>query len=71
MIMLSNILGHNEFTGPIPSELGHLKNLVSLNYGANALTGTIPTELSSLPNLLFMFYGKYIFRVQINTLKGF
>ena len=38
-------------SGPIPSELGNLANLTSLNLSRNDLTGPIPTELGRLANL--------------------
>ena len=44
-------LVNNGLTGTIPSELGSLTNLRSLNLGANGLTGSIPAELGSLANL--------------------
>ncbi|MDE2822841.1 MAG: M12 family metallo-peptidase, partial [Chloroflexota bacterium] len=39
-------------TGEIPSELGNLSNLKSLNLSSNRLTGEIPKELGELSNLL-------------------
>ena len=38
-------------TGDIPTELGSLSNLETLNLGGNQLTGDIPTELGNLSNL--------------------
>ena len=38
-------------SGPIPTELGRLSNLTSLNLGGNDLTGPIPTELGELVSL--------------------
>ena len=38
-------------TGEIPTELGSLSNLETLDLGGNQLTGDIPTELGSLSNL--------------------
>ena len=38
-------------TGEIPTELGNLSNLETLDLGGNQLTGEIPTELGSLSNL--------------------
>ena len=41
----------NNLSGPIPTELGSLANLQSLNLGFNALSGPIPTEVGSLASL--------------------
>ena len=41
----------NGLTGEIPSELGDLAGLESLNLGVNDLTGEIPSELGALANL--------------------
>ena len=41
----------NKLTGPIPSELGNLRNLESLYLNANELTGPIPPELAQLHKL--------------------
>ena len=40
-----------DLAGTIPSELGNLANLQSLDLGDNELTGEIPAELGSLANL--------------------
>ena len=45
-------LRDNQFSGPVPSELGLLTNLeVFLNFRNNQLTSTIPTQLGLLSNL--------------------
>ena len=44
-------LVHNQLTGPIPSELGKLSNLIELSLWGNQLTGPIPPELGSLSEL--------------------
>jgi hypothetical protein len=41
----------NQFTGPIPSEIGNLTNLVRLKLHTNQLTGPIPETLCNLSNL--------------------
>ncbi len=45
------ILTSNQLTGPIPPELGRLRNLDGLNLSDNALTGSIPPELGQLVTL--------------------
>lgn len=41
--------------GPIPKELGELKNLLSLGLYQNNLTGSIPATLSNLSNIKFLW----------------
>ncbi len=44
-------LWDNGLAGTIPSELGNLANLNTLDLGSNQLTGGIPSELGNLTNL--------------------
>lgn len=44
-------LSRNGLTGPIPTGLGGLSNLVALDLEASDLTDSIPTELGNLTNL--------------------
>ena len=44
-------LDQNEFSGPIPLELGSLTDLQYLWLDDNDLSGPIPAELGDLPNL--------------------
>ena len=44
-------LGANELTGEIPSEIGSLTSLNSLDLSNNQLTGEIPAEIGNLSNL--------------------
>lgn len=44
-------LFENQLTGTIPSEIGLLKNLGTLNVLDNTISGSLPTELGSLSNL--------------------
>ena len=44
-------LYHNQLSGPIPAELGHLAKLKSLRLSSNELSGPIPAELGNLANL--------------------
>lgn len=44
--------GLNTVSGPIPTELGQLTRLTSLNLmGMNKLSGSVPTEIGQLANL--------------------
>ena len=45
------LLGRNELTGKIPTELGNLSSLTQLLLSRNQLTGEIPTALGDLSNL--------------------
>ena len=47
----SNQIGHNKLLGSIPSYLGDLSELVTLELSNNALTGSIPPELGELSKL--------------------
>ncbi|BBH07190.1 Leucine-rich repeat transmembrane protein kinase [Prunus dulcis] len=48
-------VSHNSFSGPIPKELGNLKELFMLSFGSNNFSGTLPPELGNLVNLR-LFY---------------
>ncbi|XP_019179171.1 PREDICTED: probable LRR receptor-like serine/threonine-protein kinase At3g47570 [Ipomoea nil] len=45
-------LSHNQFTGPLPVEIGGLKNLVSLNLSNNMFLGTLPSTIGALNSLI-------------------
>ena len=48
----------NRLTGEIPTVLGSLSNLITLELNFNQLTGEIPTELGNLSNLnTLLLYG--------------
>ena len=53
-------LRENELTGEIPTELGSLSSLQSLELSSNQLTGAIPAELENLSDLqgLSLFYNQ-------------
>ena len=64
MAKLTNLnLYGNDFSGPIPPELGSLSNLTLLWLGRNQLTGPIPSELGRLVNLESL-------HLQFNPLTG-
>ncbi|XP_024199962.2 probable LRR receptor-like serine/threonine-protein kinase At1g56140 [Rosa chinensis] len=44
-------IAHNAFSGPIPKELGNLKDLNMLSFGINNFSGTLPPELGNLVKL--------------------
>ncbi|CAN6215833.1 unnamed protein product [Urochloa humidicola] len=44
-------IGHNSFTGSIPTEIGQLKMLDVLNISSNNLSGEIPWQISNLTSL--------------------
>lgn len=44
----------NNITGPIPSDLGNLTSLVSLDLYLNSFTGPIPDSLGKLSKLRFL-----------------
>ncbi|CAN6545912.1 unnamed protein product [Malus baccata var. baccata] len=44
-------IGINSFSGPIPKELGNLKELTLLAFGSNNFSGTLPPELGNLVKL--------------------
>ena len=44
-------LGYNQITGPIPTGLGSLTNLVTLNLLSNNMTGNLPADLGDSKTL--------------------
>ena len=44
-------LQFNDFTGPVPTQLGQLSKLESLRIGRNSLTGSIPAQIGNLTAL--------------------
>jgi Leucine-rich repeat (LRR) protein len=49
--VVNNVAKGNNLKGSIPSVIGNLQNLQTLNLAANKLTGTIPAETGNLQNL--------------------
>ena len=48
-------LDRNQLSGPIPTEMGRLSNLIYLGLFDNQLSGPIPAELGSLSNLASLY----------------
>ncbi|KAL7536265.1 hypothetical protein ACHAXR_007034 [Thalassiosira sp. AJA248-18] len=48
----------NNITGPIPTSIGLLKNLTTLDLSLNQFTGDIPVEIGKLVDLDIMFLGR-------------
>ena len=51
-------LSRNQLTGEIPSELGGLSKLMTLNLRDNQLTGSIPAQLGNLTNLETLYLSR-------------
>ena len=51
------VLGNNQLSGTIPTQLGNLANLQELHITRNQLTGEIPAELGSLTSLEILALG--------------
>ena len=47
-------LFNNNLNGTLPSEIGDLTELESLNFNSNQLSGKIPNEIGNLVNLTYM-----------------
>jgi len=63
-------LSRNQLTGTIPTELGNLSNLESLELAWNNLTGEIPTELGNLTNLWALYLSNNQLTGEIPTELG-
>lgn len=48
----------NNITGSIPSSIGDLTLLRTLDLSRNQFTGTLPSEIGNLPNIQVLFLGK-------------
>jgi len=49
-----NLYSNNQITGEIPSEIGNLTNLETLNLSNTQITGEIPSEIGNLTNLTWL-----------------
>mmetsp|Transcript_4594 Transcript_4594/g.7950 ORF Transcript_4594/g.7950 Transcript_4594/m.7950 type:complete len:1277 (+) Transcript_4594:628-4458(+) len=54
-------LHSNNITGPIPTSIGQLKNVTTLDVSINHLMGDIPTEIGDLVDLDILFLGRNSF----------
>ena len=61
--VVSLVLGGNNLSGPIPTELRQLTHLQTLDLNRNNLSGPIPVELSQLSQL-------HTLELAVNTLSG-
>lgn len=52
------IAAEENLTGPIPSEIGNLRKLESLNFFGNNLSGEIPSSIGNLSNLKVIDFQK-------------
>ena len=64
-LMLSN----NKITGSVPSTIGFLDKLISINLSHNQIKGTIPTELSVLTELDLLHLHSNRFEGSANHIK--
>ncbi|PQM39283.1 putative LRR receptor-like serine/threonine-protein kinase [Prunus yedoensis var. nudiflora] len=55
----------NSFSGPIPKELGNLKELTMLAFGSNNFSGTLPPELGNLVKLKELYMNSCRFSGEI------
>ncbi|XP_021299996.1 probable leucine-rich repeat receptor-like protein kinase At5g49770 [Herrania umbratica] len=51
MVLIHILFDGNQFTGNIPSTLGHVQTLEVLRLDRNALTGKVPSNLNNLTNI--------------------
>ncbi|KAK9016535.1 hypothetical protein V6N11_079031 [Hibiscus sabdariffa] len=64
-------LSSMDLTGTIPSQLGNLSFLVSLNIRQNSFHGSLPTELTNLHRLKHLDFGNNSFGGEIPTWFGY
>ncbi|CAL5351468.1 hypothetical protein CsSME_00038833 [Camellia sinensis var. sinensis] len=73
-LSISLDLSGNCLTGPIPLEVGNLRNLVELNLSYNKLSGEIPTSLGSCHTLEYLYLDNNVLTGAIpqslSSLKG-
>ncbi|KAK8972082.1 hypothetical protein V6N11_061890 [Hibiscus sabdariffa] len=64
-------LSSMDLTGTIPSQLGNLSFLVSLNFSQNSFHGSLPTELIDLHRLKYLNFGNNSFSGEIPSWFGY
>ena len=67
------ILGYNNLSGTIPTEIGNLKELTQIYLDNNKLSGSIPTEIGNLKNLKILLISNNCLNINsdaINSIKN-
>jgi gliding motility-associated-like protein len=59
------VLGDNNLTGHIPTEIGELDDLRALHLSSNHLSGTIPSSLDNIDKLMLVFLNNNEYNGQI------
>ncbi|KAL3737991.1 hypothetical protein ACJRO7_019512 [Eucalyptus globulus] len=69
LIILLNV-SHNSLSGPLPPDVGNLKNLISLDVSYNQISGEIPTTLGNCLGFEELYMQSNHFRGPIPQFKG-
>ncbi|KAF8011501.1 hypothetical protein BT93_J1953 [Corymbia citriodora subsp. variegata] len=68
------VLSANKLTGPIPMELGKMRQITHLDLSDNRLSGELPSSLMSCDSLEFLYLSRNLFQGSIpsslKSLKG-
>ncbi|KAK3429020.1 hypothetical protein EUGRSUZ_E00436 [Eucalyptus grandis] len=63
-------VSHNSLSGPLPPDVGNLKNLISLDVSYNQISGEIPTTLGNCLGFEELYMQSNHFRGPIPQFKG-